>query len=129
MNLEELLKAEPWRQGHGQPKNVLSPGWTGDEERPPCPGEIEWEGDSPFWWCTSCGYVGRATVTRHRKVQFPTEFLQRSILFFLRQRTEQGMVHEQAIAQLMYVAGVALRNAADAPPAELEKYIQQLSRT
>ncbi len=125
MDLERLLKVEPWRAGHGQPKNALSAGWDGNEQ-PDCPGEIEWEGNGKHWWCTACGYIGSSTVQTHRKVQFPSEFLQRSLLFFLRKRGEQGVDQEQAIAQMLFIAGVALRNAAHVPPEQLDAYVRQL---
>lgn len=125
MNIEELLKAEPWRSGHGHPRNALSAGWVG-EERTQCDGEIEWEGSTTYWWCKKCGYVGSSTYTMHRRVQFPAEFLQNSILFFLQKRLDAGMTLEQAMLQMNYVTAIALRNAAALPPSELGRYVTQL---
>jgi hypothetical protein len=95
-------------------------------ERLPCDGEIVWEGDTQYWACKKCGYIGSATVTTHDSIQFPSDFLSRSFLFFLQGRKEQGIGDEQAMMQALHVAGVALRNAAALPPEELNKYIQQL---
>jgi hypothetical protein len=124
-DLQDLLKKEPWRSGQGQPDNPLSQGWDG-EERPPCPAEdIEWEGKGPYWACRTCGYIGSASVQQHRRVQFPSEFLEKSIRLFLRERSKRGLSFETAVGQLLYIMAVAVRNAVEVLPDNLARYVAQ----
>jgi len=113
---------QPWKIGHGQPLNILDPTWGGDGAVE-CGGEIEWEGR--WWECTECGYCGCWQNTTHHTIDTPTEFLKKSITFFFERRSEQGMEQDEALQQAMYLAAVALRNAATMSPEKLGTYLQE----
>lgn len=130
--LRTLALLEPWRQGRGMPRNALDPTWTPGPLDVPCDGEIAWEGSSPWWVCTKCGYVGSACYTTHRPIQDPATFFLDSLRFHIRKRKEGPLPAPPQLAaryllqQMLYVAGVALRYAATRPSSALGEYAEQL---
>ena len=132
-SLQELAQLEPWRLGKGQPRNALDPTWRPSVLNNLCNGEIDWEGDTDWWVCTKCGYVGSAYWTRHRPIQTPGFYLLHSVLFFFRKRAQRPIhatptsVALEVARQMIFVAGVALRYAAVQRPGDLGKYIDRLT--
>ncbi len=132
MTLQELAQLEPWRLGKGQPRNALDPTWTPSVLNNPCDGEIDWEGDTEWWVCSKCGYVGSAHYTRHQPIQTPEFYFLHSVLFYLNRRAHDPpkvspeMVATEVVRQMLFIAGVALRYAATQRPEDLGKYADRL---
>lgn len=132
LSLRDLAQLEPWRLGKGQPRNALDPTWTPNVLNNFCDGEINWEGDTDWWVCTRCGYVGSAHYTRHRPVQTPAFYLLHSMLFYLKKRAQRPpkappeLVGAEVFKQMLFVTGVALRYAATLRPEDLGKYVDRL---
>ncbi len=132
LSLQELAQLQPWRLGKGQPLNALDPTWTPSVLNNLCDGEIDWEGDTDWWVCTKCGYVGSSYYPKHRPIQTPVFFLIHSILFFLKKRAHDPpkvapeLVTGEVLKQMLFIAGVALRYAATQRPEDLGKYVDRL---
>ena len=125
-NLEKLLHAQPWRSGVGLPKNMLDPTWNG-ELRDFCRGEIHWEGTSSWWFCGGCGYISHGGYTAHKPIMHPGLFFLNSLLLFWMKKVAAGVSPEDTLNQMLYVAGIAVRQAAVTPPEKLERYFAQVS--
>jgi hypothetical protein len=121
-HVQQLVENEPWRSGQGQPATILDPAWQG--ARPLCSGEIEWEGQSKWWWCKTCGYCGSAHSTTHHMVVHPLNDIATSIAFFMDKKCEQGVHPELARDQLMFIAAAAIRYAATLPMDGLGQYVR-----
>lgn len=124
--LESTLHAQPWRSGVGLPKNALDPTWNG-ELRDSCRGEIHWEGISTWWFCAGCGYISHGGYTVHKPIMHPGLFYLTSMFFFWMKKMAEGLSPEDTMSQMMYVSGVALRQAAVIPPARLERYVAHIA--
>jgi hypothetical protein len=77
-----------------------------------CDGEVNWEGGTPWWVCTTCGYVGSAFTQLHKPIQHPTIYFLHSLIFFLLKRREAAPNFDTRICQALWVAGASLRYAA-----------------
>ena len=122
--VKELLKREPWRAGQGQPRSAIDPLWEGHRPQP-CDGEAEFEKDSKWWWCKKCGHCSCWPITRHYRVEHPSDYHRRSLAYFTRVRARQGMSPAQIKEQVLHITGVALRVAATQTPDELGRYIDR----
>lgn len=122
-HVQQLVENEPWRTGQGQPATTLDPAWQG--ARPLCSGEIEWEGQSKWWWCKTCGHCSSAHFTAHSAAVHPSDDILASIAFFMNKKCEQGIHPELARDQLLFVAATAVRYAATLPPEQLVRYVQE----
>lgn len=125
-NLENLLFTQPWRSGVGLPKNRLDPTWNG-ELRDLCRGEIHWEGTSTWWFCGGCGYISHGGYTVHKPIVHPGLFYLTSMLLFWMKKIAAGARPTDITNQLLYVSGIAIRQAAVTPPEKLERYCAQIS--
>lgn len=132
LSLQVLAQLQPWRRGKGQPRNALDPTWVPSVLDNPCEGEIEWEGDTSWWVCKRCGYVGSACFTHHKTVVSPGLYFLHSVLFFLKRRAERPppvappQVLTEVVRQMLFIAGAALRYAAVQRSEELGEYVDRL---
>jgi hypothetical protein len=123
MSVFELVQKEPWRTGQGQPRSILDPLWRAEEL---CDGTIEWEGNTPWWWCTKCGFCGMHTFTEHRPIEEPTTFFLKGVADFMHRAAARGLDPMTAIGQALYVAGMALRYAAANGAVDLKSFVERL---
>jgi hypothetical protein len=112
--LETLARQEPWRQGVGLPQNALDPTWIPGPGDALCDGQIDWEGSTRWWVCQKCGFIGSATVQRHKPTKSPIGFFLESVDFFVRRQRQRTSAPsaDTILGQALFIAGVALRYAA-----------------
>lgn len=125
--LAQLAQLEPWRQGHGLPRNALDPTWEPSPADLPCRGEIIWEVETAWWFCRQCGYIGNTSFTRHRPIPRPLIFFLQSLKLHLHRRMgAPGTTLGRVIGQMLFVAGTALRYSAVLPGRELGSYVSRM---
>jgi len=126
--LQAVVALEPWRQRVGYPSSVTDSDWK-PEEHHECEGDILWEGDTKYWHCQGCGYIGWSTSTKHYPVLSPKAFFERCRAFHLQKRRDEGELTEEEIShQMLHVMATALRYAAMKRPDELRKFIEGMAR-
>lgn len=125
LSLQALLHAQPWRSGVGLPRNALDPTWDG-YPADFCAGEIDWEIKTAWWTCKGCGYISHSTYTQHKPVAHPGWFFFSSLMFFWLKKMQAHVPPDDALNQMLYVAGVAIRQSAVQPPQQIEQYVQRL---
>lgn len=121
--VSELVRKEPWRAGQGRARNILHPGWTAEPIL--CGGNIEYEGSTLWWWCTSCGHCSCLATTKHYRAEHPNDYYKASLEYFYKERARQGVSTTLAEQQAKHVMGVALRMAASLHPEELGRYVDE----
>ena len=122
--LHELALVEPWRTGQGRPRNALDPTWEGYDP-PFCNGELWWEGSTPWWTCTKCGYISCWKQQQHYPIESPLSFFLKGLFSYLKKRREQQLPLTASLNQALFIAGVALRYAAAYNPERIGWYIQE----
>ena len=125
IDVKITLQQEPWRGLQGQPRNCLDPMWAG-AERPECKAtvdDINWEGETGFWWCRKCGYCSNGQRLGHCIPQNPVDYLRDSKALFTEQRRKQGLSDDEIQLQMDHITGVVLREAAARTPQEFALYI------
>lgn len=122
--VQETVDREPWRTRQGQPANILDPAWQAKEQAL-CDGTIVWEGTSRWWHCQKCGYCGKATVIQHVAPIHPRDDLTNAINYFMEKRAGEGLDHELASNQLMFIAAAAIRYAATIPAEQVGRYVRE----
>lgn len=125
--LPQLAEQEPWRLGKGLPRNALDPTWTPGPFDQLCDGEIDWEGETGWWVCKKCGYVGSAYYQQHKPILHPLTFFLQSLAFYVEKQKSKARSADLLINVALCVAGTALRYAATLPPAQLGEYIDRLA--
>jgi hypothetical protein len=126
MNIEDLIKLEPWRTGLGIPKSALDPAWSVDDHEGTCGGNIVLENDSSWWWCSTCGYCAKGNLHEHYPAQDPESYQRVQEQKFVDQRIKEGLTELQARDQIAWVAAVAINYARTVKPLDLGTYIKQL---
>lgn len=121
--VQEIAEREPWRTRQGHPATILDPTWQGEQRQ--CDGEVDWEGTSRWWFCKKCGYCGTATTTMHIAAIHPRDDVAAAIEFFMSKRAEQGLEHDLAMNQLLFVAASAIRYAASIPADQVGQYVRE----
>lgn len=124
--LKDTLQEQPWRSGVGLPKNALDPTWNG-ECRDQCHGEIHWEVTTGWWFCGGCGYISHGGYVLHKPIIHPGLFYFTSLMFFWLKKMADRVSPADAMNQMLYVQGIAMRQAACTPPEKLERYLAQIA--
>lgn len=126
-----LVLREPWRQRIGFPNTVDDPLFIA-RDHIWCDGEIEYEGgESKYWKCKKCGYVGWATVIGHYPVMSPHDFYAWCKEFFLSTRREDAdecMDEEEIQHQMFYLMAIVLKQASTKKPHEIRSFADSLLR-
>jgi hypothetical protein len=127
ISIQDLVQREPWRAGQLWLLSALDPTWS-DAQPVQCDGQVEWDQNGRWWYCTSCGYCSFWSNTRHYKAKHPYDIMVRNVILFLKKRLSQGLTTEQAFLQLAHAIGAVAGALLNYQPDDLLKFIERLRK-
>lgn len=129
VDMELLVRTEPWRNGQGRPRNNLDPIWASDTLII-CDATVDslvWETSATgWWWCLECGHCSSMHNTTHYIVESPEIYHQKSLEQYYKRRATQDFPEQEAQQQALHITAITLRVAASKRPEEFAKLVDDI---